>query len=256
MFHYISLRALRNSEFIRFSKNVLKICRENNAHTSGIEAAVGELQAAAAPLDYFFAKERGNAITPELKLLDGRRNAALVGIRFSALGNSYHHNSVIAAAGRQIVKAFDQFGTNLTRLNYMAKTQVFASLCNNLQHEAELQAAVELLMMEDRVKELSLANNLFNNLYLARNTDYAAQPKGNMLSQRERVIDAWQRLTGNITAHAQLNPLDGYTKLIDEINSLTSQYNLLLTNRRNGEENEPADELAADDDKELQKQIA
>lgn len=240
MIKSILLRSMRNSEFIRFNKDVLSICDKHNPAALGIAAQVAALQTTVNPLDDLFVKERGNLITPELQSLDARRDSALIGIRLSAEAATYHYDPELMAAGRQILLAFDKYGHNLTKLNYIAETEVIVSLADDLASDAELRTAVNALDLDDWVKELSTANTAFNQRYLARNTDYAARPDGNLITQRELVIDAWQQLAGHITAHATLTPSDAYTKLIKEINTLIDQYNQLINNRSAGGEEEQA----------------
>lgn len=234
MIRSVLLRALRNGEFIHFCKNVLTICRDNDPSALSIEGPLLALQRAMEPLDEHFAQERGNTITAELELLDKRRDAALIGLRCWAEGGSYHFDTAFAAAGKQLLEAFDKYGHNLTKLNYHAKTEMIENLTGELDNDAELHTAVGILRLEEWVNELCLANSLFNTRYLHRNSDYAAQPVINLYPLREQAIDAWQQLARHITAHATLHPSDAYTKLINEINTLAGEYNLLVTNRRKG----------------------
>ena len=208
----------------------------------GITPQVAALQAATAPLDELFAKERGNLITPELEALDARRDAAITGIRMLAEAQTYHYDPVSAKAGEQVVAAIDKYGRNLARLNYIAETEVIVSLADDFTTDAELNAAATTINLHDWLKELSTANTLFNTRYLARNTDYAAKPGGNLLQQRETTTAAYRSLAEHITAHATLTPSAAYTKLINEVNTLIDQYNQLISNRSGGGgEEEPGD---------------
>lgn len=249
MIQTIFLRSLRNSEFIRFNKDVLSICSSNNAAALGIAPQVAALQTSTAPLDELFAKERGNLVTPELEALDARRDAALTGIRMLAEAQTYHYDPVSAKAGQQVFAAIDKYGRNLARLNYIAETEVIVSLADDFATYADLNAAAITHNIHDWLKELSTANTLFNTRYLARNTDYAAKPGGNLQQQREVTTEAYRSLADHITAHATLTPSAAYTKLINEINTLIDQYNLLLKNRGGaGEEEQPGDTPAATDE--------
>jgi Family of unknown function (DUF6261) len=242
MIQTIFLRSLRNSEFIRFNKDVLSICSNNNPVALGIPVQVAALQTATVPLDDLFVKERGNLITPELEALDARRDDALTGIRVFAEAQTYHYDPVIEAAGQQVLSAMDKYGRNLPRLNYIAETEVIDSLTDDFSTDADLVAATTTLNLQEWVKELSTANTLFNSRYLARNTNYAAQPGGNLQEQRNVTTDAYRVLADHITAHATITPSAVYTKLINEINTLVDQYNQLINNRSgSGEEEQPVD---------------
>lgn len=240
MIQTIFLRSLRNSEFIRFNKDVLSICNNNNPTALGIAVQVTALQNATAPLDDLFVKERGNLITPELEALDARRDAALTGIRTFAESQTYHYEPAKADAGKQVLAAFDKYGRNLPRLNYIAETEVIGSLADDFSSDNGLKAAAITLNLQDWVKELSSANTLFNTRYLARNTNYAAQPGGSLQEQREATTNTYRALADHITAHVTLTPSDAYPKLINEINTLIDQYNQLISNRAGGGEEEQA----------------
>jgi hypothetical protein len=239
MIQTIFLRSLRNSEFIRFNKDVLSICKNNNPVALGIAAQVTALQTATTPLDDLFVKERGNLITPELETLDARRDDALTGIRMYAEAQTHHFNPVVATAGQQILAGMDKYGRNLPRLNYIAETEVIVSLADDFSNDPELSSAIATLNLHDWAKELSTANTLFNTRYLARNTDYAAQPGGNLQEQRDATAETYRMLADHIIAHATLTPSVAYSKLIKEINTLIDQYNQLLSNRGGGSEDVP-----------------
>lgn len=148
----------------------------------------------------------------------------------------------MADAGKQVLAAMDKYGRNLPRLNYIAETEVIVSLTDDFSNDADLRAAATTLNLQDWVKELSTANTLFNSRYLARNTDYAAQPGGNLQEQRDVTTETYRVLTDHITAHATLTPSVAYTKLVNEINTLIDQYNQLINNRSGGgEEEQPGD---------------
>jgi Family of unknown function (DUF6261) len=106
---------------------------------------------------------------------------------------------------------------------------------------AELVAAVRTLALQDWVQEMDTANKQFNGLYLARTGSYAAQPQGNLAELRLMVMEKYRALADNIFARMVLTPSPAFTKLVAELNEITSQYNQLVANRTSGsEENVPA----------------
>lgn len=90
MIQAINLRQLRNSEFIRFHKQVLEICEKADPASLAIASQVNNLQTQVTQLDALFLK-RGNPITEELEALDDRRDAALMGIRANLDSFAYHY---------------------------------------------------------------------------------------------------------------------------------------------------------------------
>ncbi len=233
----------RNSEYIRYMKNVANICNNNNPRLLKIETQVNNLAAATTPLDNLFMIERGNLLTTELQALDTRRDDALNGLRLTATAFTYHFDPAVKNAAVIVAAAIDKYGAGLARLNYVAETEVIESLVADVNSNAELAAAIAALKLENWVTELQTANQLFNDMYLNRTSSYAAKPTGSLTELRVITSKAYTELVAHITAHSTLTPSDGYTKLTGELNSLTDQYNKMVNNRSSGDTIEP--ELAA-----------
>jgi Family of unknown function (DUF6261) len=238
-----ALGLYRNSEFIRYMKNVAEICNNSNARALKIETQVSNLQTAITPLNDLFMIERGNLLTGELQALDARRDAALSGLRLAASAYSFHFNAELKKAADIIAAAIDKFGTGLVRMNYVAETEVIESLVADVAADAELAAAIAKLQLSDWIAELNTANVLFNTTYLSRTSSYAAKPSGSLTELRLVASKTYTELVAHITAHSTLTPSDAYTQLFGNINSLTDQYNKMVYSRGAGEPIEP--ELAA-----------
>jgi hypothetical protein len=232
MIDIVLLRQLRNSEFIRYHKDVLTICNAASPATLGIAEQVTALQTAVSPMDELFVKERGSLVTPELEALDERRDNALNGIKAAAEAYTYHYETALSGAGKQIISVFNRYGSNLAKLNYLAETEVIVSLADELANDGDLNTAMRTLRLEGWLQELATANQQFNSRFLNRNSEYAAQPVGNLLEKREAAIEAYRQLAAHIAAHATLTPSEVWSKLVAEINSLAASYNEVVTSRK------------------------
>lgn len=237
MIQAINLRQLRNSEFIRFHKQVLEICEKANPASLAIAPQVNNLYTQVTQLDALFVK-RGNPITEELETLDDRRDAALMGIRANLDSFAYHYEPAVQAAANAVLSVINKYGSNLPRLGYSAETEVIDNIADDLK-DSNLSAAVQTLGIADWLKELTTANTAFNTRFLAHNTEYAAQPDGNMKEQRLEAMEAYGKLVEHIAAHAVITPTDAYKKLASEIDSLAGQYNFTLSIRAGSEEEPP-----------------
>jgi Family of unknown function (DUF6261) len=234
-----ALGQYRNSEFIRYMKNVIAICGNNNPRTLKIEDQVNGLQAATTPLDDLFMIERGNLLTPELQALDARRDDAITGLRAAANAFAYHFDPVFKNAATVLAAAIDKYGTGLAKLNYVAETEVLESFVGDTSSDATLAAALSTLQLNSWVTELNEANQRFNTTYLSRTNSYASKPDGSLTELRVVTAKAYGDLVAHITAHFTLTPSDSYTKLIGELNSLSEQYNKMVVNRSSGDTTEP-----------------
>jgi hypothetical protein len=235
-----ALGQYRNSEFIRYMKNVSSICGNNNPQLLQIEAQVTGLQAATAPLDDLFMIERGNLLTAELQALDTRRDEAISGLRMAATAFIYHFDPAIKNAATILAAAIDKYGSGLARLNYIAETEVIDSFVADIAGDAQLAAAIATLKLESWVAELKTANQLFDSTYINRTGSYASKPDGSLTELRLVTAKAYNELVAHITAHHTLSPSDGYAKLIGELNSLSDQYNKMVNSRSSGDTVEPA----------------
>jgi len=226
-----ALGQYRNSEFIRYMKNVVIICIENDPRELKIEAQVNGLEASIDPLDTLFMIERGNLLTDELMALDDRRDAAISGLRLAATAFAYHFEEPIQKAARLLAATMNKYGNGLARLNYVAETEVIVGIVSDVASNLTLSDAVERLNLTNWMTELETANQLFNQKYLARTNDYAAKPIGSLTELRSDTTQAYSNLTAHLVAHATLTPLPAYTKLIAALDSLTEQYNRLVNSR-------------------------
>jgi hypothetical protein len=234
-----ALGLYRNSEFIRYMKNVIAICGNNNPRSLKIEAQVNGLQTATTPLDDLFMIERGNLLTVELQTLDARRDDAINGLRMAATAFAYHFDPVLKNAAIVLGAALDKYGTGLAKLNYIAETEVIESFVGDTSRDATLAAALTTLQLNSWVAELNEANQRFNTTYLSRTSSYASKPDGSLTELRVVTAKAYSDLVAHITAHFTLTPSDGYTKLIGELNSLSEQYNKMAANRSSSDIAEP-----------------
>lgn len=230
-----ALRLFRNSEFIRYQKNVVKLCNKFNAPTLKITNQVTALSAAITQLDELFVVQRSHLTTGKLVNLDNRRDRAVVGLRMMAEGYTMHYNTVMAEAGQVLLAGIDKYGTRISRYNYMAETQVLESLADDCTRDAAMSAAVNTLGLTEWVAEMSDANTEFDDNYIDRTADYGDRPETNLGILRVNATEQYNTLVLHITAHATLDPQEGYIKIINSLNSLTEQYTKLINSRSTGE---------------------
>lgn len=242
-----ALRLLRNSEFIRYQKNVLKICRNSNAETLRINDQVAILLTAVTALDNLFMVQRANLNTEELVALDLYRDKALIGLRSVAEGYAQHYDVDIAKAGTAIIMGMDKYGTGISRFNYMAETEVVESLVKDFKNDTVMHAAMGKLGLKDWVNELGRVNEQFDDTYIARNKDYAGKPLDSLSRLRVTATEKYDQLMAHITAHATLTPSDAYTELVNELNSLTDRYGRMIASRGSHGELPESLEEAIDD---------
>lgn len=229
-----SLGIFRNGEYIRYMKDVITLCGNNNPVALKIDTQVNNLQLSIEPLNNLFMLERGNLLTPELQAADARRDAAVTGLRFAATAFTYHYEPETKNAATVVAAGIDKYGAGLARLNYIAETEVIESLVGDFANNTDMVAAADTLRLQNWVAEMNMANQAFNQLYITRTGDYASKPKGSLTEQRDVTTEAYNDLVAHIFSYQTLTKAVGYTKLIEELNSLTNQYNKVVESRGSG----------------------
>lgn len=238
---YPAHHRLRNSEFIRYAKDVATVCNLNSPKTLKIEGQLNSFTNTFDELNRLFKIAQGNKLTAELQALDDRRDQALIGIRLYTESFLYRRNEDLTKAAELVLGAYDKYGKRLHRLNYYAETEVIEGLTTDLTTEPELVAAMRTLTVTEWVDELATANRLFNEMFIARSGTNAAKPDGNLEKQRLVCIEQYDNLARHISAHSTLTPSAEYNKLTKELNDITEGYNTLVAKRINngGEEELP-----------------
>lgn len=227
-----ALRLFSNSEFIRYQKNVIKLCNKFNPGELKIDKQVEGLQSILEPMEALFIQKRAHATTQVLLELDARRDRAVVGIRTVAEGYALHFDPALAEAGRTLVKGIDKYGSRISKFNYMAETQALDGLSRDFANDAAMVAVTAKLGLQAWVAELTEANNRFDDNYVDRTADYGDRPTTSLGELRAGVTEKYVALVANVTAHATLNLTEGrYVRLINGLDKLSEQYEKAVSGR-------------------------
>jgi Family of unknown function (DUF6261) len=227
-----ALRLFRNSEFIRYQKNAIKLCKKYNPDVLKINEQVNALIASTDEMDELFKLERSNATTGKLTDLDNRRDRAIVGIRTVTQGYALHYDPTIASAAKVVLAGIDKYGTRISRFNYMAETQVLEMLAEDCTTNADMAAAVKALGLQDWVTELNEANSQFDDNYVDRTAEYGDRPETNLGKLRITATEKYESLVAHISSHATLNKdVEAYKKIVNGLNSLTDLYTKMVNSR-------------------------
>jgi hypothetical protein len=230
------LRSYHLSELITYNKAVINLITNANAVTLKLEAASNALQTVNNKVDAAYAYQKDSPITLELEQIDAQRDAAVVGINLVANGNSRHFDASNANAANAILSCYNKYGSSIANLNYNAETGVIDSLLNDLETDATLVAATTLLNLSTWVAHLKTTNNNFKEKYAARTAQFASQPAETAFALRPQAIEAYKKLIKRIESLNNLDEAGTYTTLINNINTLTQQYNTTAERRSSGGE--------------------
>lgn len=239
MFLSIQYPKLRNNEFVQFFKLLVDIINSNDAEVLKVKSQLDELADLLASLNAIFKPEPGSAITRELQEIDARRDAAIRGIEMKIKSLSYHFEPKKKSAAQILSNSLSAYGSSISRMNYQAETSTITSIIKKWEGDNKLISSLEILNLTNWVLELKIANNLFEERYIARLKEDAEEPEQKTIDLRKQIIKSYRNLTAHLQSHATLSGNDSYEDVISQINQLIEQYNKLVATRGpNKEEDE------------------
>lgn len=241
----IELKLLRNAEYLQYVKDYLAILNLNNPVQLGIDAKLTDFTARITELEALYKKALASEKTQELLALDERRDAAVNGIYYFLLGNTYHFEAARQQKSQLLLSNMALYGSGISRLNYQAETATINNLLRDWENKPELADAITTFDLSTWVNEMRAANEEFNTQYLLRTQEYGDANPETIKSKREETNLAYYALRNRIDALHLLveTPPSPYTTVINQLNALTDQYNVLLVNRKpdSAEPTNPAD---------------
>ncbi|WP_379963236.1 DUF6261 family protein [Epilithonimonas sp. UC225_85] len=231
MIDSIDLRNLRNADYLQFQKDFLSVIFRNDPAALQVESKYDALSAKADELESLFKKVLANPISQELVVLDERRDAAINGIYYTALANSYHFDLATKQSANKLLANISLYGSGIARLNYQAETSTLTNLINDWENKPELTQAIEALNLKSWKEELKTINTEFSTRYLDRTQDYGNATPETLKLKREETNTAYYALRDRINALHLLveTPPSPYNIVINQLNALIEQYNLLVT---------------------------
>ena len=230
----IELRSLRNAEYLQYMKDFAGIINLNNSATLQIDAKLAAFTAKTTELEDLFKKALANDHTKVILELDERRDDALNGIFYFLQGYTFHYEEDKKQNAQLLLKQMAIYGNSISRQNYQSETASINNMIKDFNTETDLKDAVAAFDLKKWIDELEDANTLFNAEYLSRTQEYGDANPDTIKSKREEVNDAYYGLRDRIDALHTLveTPPSPYTKVINQLNALTDQYNVLLVNRQ------------------------
>ncbi len=248
-----TLDRFRNSEFLQYMKDVLELVNAQEVDTLQLTTQRDALATLTNQMDDLFQQEKSSGITQELIDLDARRDKAFMGIKANLEAYNYHYDNGMQSAARSLLFNLNNYGTNIPRMNYQAETAVIDSMLSDWETETDLINAISTAGLTNWVAELKTANQAFNDRYLARVSESAANPATSFTSVREVSTNAYRELTAHVEAHATLGSNAVHQELVNEFGVLAKQYNQTVSLRLNSgstdapfEETDVADGVVAD----------
>lgn len=135
MINSADLQNYRNGEFIQFMLTVKNKCTELDPAALQIEVQVTDLANHVQSIDNLYKPFTGSDITPELVILDARRDQAIIGIRGLSESYTFHFDPEKKMAGDQILANIEHYGTKIYLKNYVEETTILRAIVTDLETE-------------------------------------------------------------------------------------------------------------------------
>lgn len=233
MINAINLPALRNAEFLQFSKDALSIIQLNNPTALNVTPWFTAFKSVTHDIEALFKTDRSNPITEELQTIDQRRDDAITGITAVVQGYASHFAPATAAAAKTLTDHLAVFGVGIARENYQSETAIINSIITDWNTKSELVAAIAVLGLGSWATELDTANKAFNTQYLARTQQLGAISPDTIKAKRAEATNAWYKLRDKLSAFYEIQDgAEPFAKTVNELNALLDQYNSLIKGRK------------------------
>jgi len=223
----------RNGEFLQFMKNVIAIYGKYDTTALLLQDRLELLTTTTAALDDVFMSTTAHELTPELQLLDQRRDRALMGIKLLLESLTYKEDENIVKSAQLLTANYLSHGDRIDKLSYQQETAVIDAMLHDWNTANNLTAAVTTLKITDWVLELQQLNATFNNQYIIR-AQTSVQPS--QIEEKRLVIrNAYQELTLDTISYSRIatNKAE-YISIIEGLNGLINDYNNAVSLRLAG----------------------
>ena len=240
MINAIELAKLRHGEFLQFVTNFSELVENNNPSELNVLKQHNDFKVAISIFEPLFKKERVNAITQQLILLDERRDKAFTGVNAVINGYLYHFDAAIAHAAKLLADSLQIFGSGIVRQNYTAESATIRKIVTNWESKPALIEALVLLGLINWKDELKLANQTFDLKYLERIDDIGNEASDRLKEKRVETMVVYYELKKHLDANAVLHNTPAYEKTISKLNVLIEMNNNLLNGRLKDPDVKPA----------------
>ncbi len=220
----------RNGEYLQFMKNVVAIYGNYDTNALLLQARLQTLADATTALDEVFMASTAHELTPELQVLDIRRDKALMGIKIHLNSYSYSEEIELVKAASNLMTNYLSHGDRIDKLSYQQGTAVIDALLTDWRDNPTLLAAVNTLSLTTWVGLLAQLNKAFNEKYITR-AKTLLKP-GQVDQKRTEMRSAYDEIIFDTVAHSRVaTDKTEYFAIIDDLNGLISNYNTSVTMR-------------------------
>lgn len=228
-----NLGSYRNGEFLQFMKNVIAIYNKYDTNALLLNTRLQALSASTDALDEVFMSATAHELTPELQILDQRRDKALMGIKLHLESLTYREEEALVKAAQLLLTNYLSHGGRIDKLSYQQETAVVDALLHDWNTSANLTTAITATGIASWVALLNEVNTTFNTRYIDR-AQTSVQPS--QIEEKRTVMrNAYNELILDTVSFSRVAAdKSPYLTIIDGLNGLITDYNQAVALRLAG----------------------
>ena len=212
-------------EHYQFTDHLLTMAKE--ANVAKLTAVLKPLEDAFKAEDEAVFPQRGNAMNPQLRELDDRRDKAYYSLQHTVDAGLYSEEAEELEAAKRVSEIMKRYA-GVATMNYDKETGGLKNLLADLA-ETEAAKALKVLHAEGAVKRISDHNKAFDEAFRGR---FAGDKKLYDMKALRRVTDkAIDAVVRRIDSLDDLEPSAAITALINRYNQLVDNRHTLLKQR-------------------------
>jgi len=234
---YVTLKNLRNGEYVSYAKACLRIIDRNDPDMLGLREHFDALTANVTAVEEVFRQDRTSELTETITELDALRGKFLVSIATVVRGYLGHYDEAKVAMAERLHHCIAVYGTPslITVQPLQQELATIDNLVDDLQHDPDLAAAVAALHLTEWVNRLQQANNNLRMAYDERIQERAALPPDTIKDLRQEGHELFYQTRDRLAALALVaDYAPPYDTVINEVNDLSDRFNDVLARRREG----------------------
>lgn len=225
---YPSLARYSNTAFLQFLTDTLQLLQQHNITLLLEHPSHKKILLNIPLLQSLLNRQKGSALSKELKLVDAQRDAIFIGLRKVIDGYQLHPDPQLSIAAKTLFKYITSKGKELHLLPYQEETAIIHNLLKGFSKDESLQNAIELLQLQTWIHQLSLRNATFEKHYTDRILELENTQKTSFTKEKKEVTKELKQLLKYIEAQQIVVNTPDYMMLTAALSELALQYNALF----------------------------
>ncbi len=238
MLQIIKLLRLRNSEFIQFFFDFIKIILRHKPEELGVKEQLNPVVEEFEKVKSLYGAGQGSRISKDLEDIDGDRDSCINGIHGVIDAYTNHYDDEVKAAANLLLDKIENYGPSIAKQNYQAETISLTGLTEAFSSEPTYIEALAKISLTEWVGQMKSKNDFFNDRYHDRVDEIAVQSNDKIKELRKTITTNYYTLRDHLNAHSTLKG-EAFKIVMAKLNELITEYNLVIKKRQgstNGEE--------------------